>query len=534
MPKHLYISVVIVILSFPNGVQSQWLGPMNSDFERFRQNGISTVETSNGYIWISPLLNYAPIDRPDATWAIPDGVDSLTSGKGRVFSIATQNNTIVAGLGFSSSTPAGTVPAAYGYYISANNGQSWSFSPFPLDRYIDEDTTFVYGGIEYDRARIIVPEQSPPYSVAIKDTVLFSANWASGLLRSTSQGSQWERIALPPFGVTSMRADGSRYVWRNCVGGSTGTCSQYEELYTAVSDDNLKGFAVHIDRKNRVWYGSAGGINVSDNALYAPIDSIRWNNVGFNYDPNGLLARWVIEIAEDPTIDRIWLTNWITENSTSNLQGLDQYGIVFTDDGGSSFEQRLHGQKILSIGFFQGDVWAAGENGLFRSKDQGTSWEMISVPKSVNNRLKPNTSYQSISSTSDYLFIGTSDGLLWTSDPDIGWNIERVNFPLDGGNQYNPEAKTVSTYAYPNPFSPNLHGEVRIRFESRSTRAATLRIVDFGMNLVHEQQQQVGPGEYEIIWTGFNDMGSKVSNGVYFYEIIQGGLTFNGKILVID
>ena len=52
-----------------------------------------------------------------------------------------------------------------------------------------------------------------------------------------------------------MRADGSRYVWRNCVGGSAGTCSQYEELNTAVSDDNLKGFAVHIDRKNRVWYG---------------------------------------------------------------------------------------------------------------------------------------------------------------------------------------------------------------------------------------------------------------------------------------
>ena len=57
----------------------------------------------------------------------------------------------------------------------------------------------------------------------------------------------------------------------------------------------------------------------------------------------------MIEIAEDPTIDRIWLTNWIAENSTSNLQGLDQYGMVFTDDGGSSFEQRLHGQKILLL-----------------------------------------------------------------------------------------------------------------------------------------------------------------------------------------
>ena len=128
----------------------------------------------------------------------------------------------------------------------------------------------------------------------------------------------------------------------------------------------------------------------------------------------------------------------------------------------------------------------------------------------------------------------SSDGLLWTNDPDKGWNIERVNFPLNGGNQYSPEAASVTTYAYPNPFSPNLHGELRIRFESTSTSTATLRIVDFGMNLVHEQQQQVSPGEFEIIWTGYNDMGSKVSNGVYFYEITQGSTKINGKILVID
>ena len=74
-----------VILSFPNGVQSQWLGPINSDFERFRQNGASTVETSNGFIWVSSF-KLCSIDRPTQPF-IPDGVDSLTGGKGRVFSI---------------------------------------------------------------------------------------------------------------------------------------------------------------------------------------------------------------------------------------------------------------------------------------------------------------------------------------------------------------------------------------------------------------------------------------------------------------
>ena len=121
MPKFAYFLVLVVTLCCPIATQAQWLGPLNADYERFRQNGISTVETSNGFVWISPLLNVASIEQPYHTWAIPEGVDSLTNGKGRVFSIATQGDTIVAGLGFSSSTPAGTVPAGYGYYISIDN-----------------------------------------------------------------------------------------------------------------------------------------------------------------------------------------------------------------------------------------------------------------------------------------------------------------------------------------------------------------------------------------------------------------------------
>ena len=60
----------------------------------------------------------------------------------------------------------------------------------------------------------------------------------------------------------------------------------------------------------------------------------------------------------------------------------------------------------------------------------------------------------------------------------------------------------------------------------------------YGLLIWHEFSPRTAAavvlGEYEIIWTGFNDMGSKVSNGVYFYEIIQGESKFNGKILVID
>jgi hypothetical protein len=532
--KRVCVLFLFLLLSVPSSLVAQLLGPISSEFNSFRQNGISTVELSPDFVWVSPFLNYAPHSSVTGNWEIPNGVDSLTNGVGRVFSMDSQGDTLVVGLGFTSSTPAGNVPAGYGTYISTDQGNEWFFSPFLLDRYINEDTTFEYGGQIYNRQRVIVSEQSPPYSITVHDGVIFSANWASGLLRSPDLGRSWERIILPPFGVKELLPDGTRYNWRNCVSSSGGTCTAYEQLYTAVSDDNLKGFAVMIDRHDRVWYGSAGGINISDNALKAPLDSIRWRNVGFNYDPDGLLARWVIEIAEDPNTGYVWLTNWIAEGSGSNLQGLDNYGVVYSKDGGLSFEQRLHGEKILSIGFFRGSIYAAGEQGLFISSDGGNTWEMNNRFKTQTNLITEKASFQSIASNDNYLFIGTSEGLLWTEDPEGPWNIERVNFPLTGGNNFEQESSNVSSYAYPNPYSPDLHGQIRIRFDSSTPENAQLRIFDFSNTLVYETTEQTSStGGYEILWNGYNMKGHQVDNGVYFYQITLSNKTLEGKILVI-
>lgn len=528
------VSIWVIFTLFSDTASAQMLGPMNSEFNRFRQNGISTVGLSPDYVWVSPLLNYAQKSSVSGGWELPTNVDSLTNGIGRVFSMDSQGDTLVVGLGFTSSTPAGSVPAGYGTYISTDQGKEWFFSPFHLDRYINADTTFIYGGQIYNRQRVIVPEQSPPYSIALYDGVVFTANWASGLLRSQDLGRSWERIILPPFGVSELTPYGTRYNWRSCVSTSGGTCTAYEELYTAVSDDNLKGFAVMIDREQRVWYGSAGGINISENALKAPIDSVEWRNVGFSYDPNGLLARWVIEIAEDPSTGYVWLTNWIAEGSNSNLQGLDNYGVVYSKDGGYSFEQRLHGEKILSIGFFKGYIYAAGEKGLFISNDGGSTWEMFNRFRTGSNLISDRASFQSVASDDQFLFIGTSEGLLWTENPEGPWSIERVNFPLRGGNAFDQDAPNVSSYAYPNPFSPDLHGQLRIRFDASGPESVQLRIFDFSNALVYESSEQSSTtGAYELLWNGYNMKGHQVDNGVYFYQITLANNTFEGKILVI-
>ncbi|GAB5408763.1 MAG: FlgD immunoglobulin-like domain containing protein [Balneolaceae bacterium] len=510
-----------------SAVQAQVVGQSESPFFSIRQNGISSIAANGDTVWISPALTRNIGNSPD--WIRPTGIDSIENGIGRVFSVSVSQDTIFAGLGFTSETISGNQPAGYGYYISTNGGEDWRFSDFLLDNRIDEDTTFVYGGQTYSRERIIVPEQSPPYNVSFNGEVLFSANWASGLLRSTNFGINWERIILPPFGESLLTPERDNYFWFDCVLLQNGACIETANVYNSVEDDNLKGFAVLVDSKKRVWYGSAGGINVSENALTASLDSIIWRNTLSTNSSNSLLGRWIIEIKEDITTGKIWMTNWVADQN-------DRFGIVSTNDGGITFDQHLIGEKILGIGFKDGYVFAAGEEGLFISPDGGNSWQKTPQIKSANTFLKESTEFQAVAVTNDRVWIGTTDGLISTDDLGQTWEITRVNFPLSGGNQYDDDAKSVKAYAYPNPFSPQLHEVTRIRFEVERPGSINIRIFDFGMNLVRnlDTYDASTKGTHEAVWDGVDGKGRNVANGPYFYIIETPTETINGKILLVE
>lgn len=522
----------LLILLISSSASAQVFGPISSQFNSIRQNGISSIAATGDTIWVSPALNRNIGNAPE--WFRPTGIDSIDQGAARVFSLDVHQDTIVAGLGFTSETLAGPQPAGFGYYISTDGGNSWRFSDFLLDRFVEGDTVFVYGGTTYTRKRIIVPEQSPPYNVAFKGETIFSTNWASGLLRSSDLGQSWERVVLPPFGVRELTPERDDYFWIDCVDTGGSNC-EVTNIYNSVRDDNLKGFSVHIDSQNRVWYGSAGGINVSENALTAPIDSISWRNVSFNNTTNGLLARWIIEIKEDTSNGRVWMTNWLAESTGSLYEGLDRFGIVYTEDGGQTFKQRLIGQKILGLTFKDGYAFAAGEDGLFISDDGGDSWIQSPQIISANTFLKTATEFQAATTTTDRVWIGTTDGIISTDDYGNTWEITRVNFPLVGGNTYDNDARNVSSYAYPNPFSPIQHDVVRIRFDIENAGNVKVRIFDFGMNLVREIEDQFySSGSYEAIWNGIDNYGRNVANGPYFYIIETSNKTIDGKILLIE
>jgi hypothetical protein len=101
-----------------------------------------------------------------------------------------------------------------------------------------------------------------------------------------------------------------------------------------------------------------------------------------------------------------------------------------------------------------------------------------------------------------------------------------------------PLTAEVETYAYPNPFSPRFDvTRVHYRLPGGAS-TVTVEVFDFGMQrvrtLLHDAARS-GQDEYDAIWDGTDDSGSRVRNGVYFYRVTpSGGNPSWGKIMVLQ
>lgn len=534
MNKNILLPVSIACFLFlvPGKSSAQLLGPFQGYFEGMSQNAVTSLSVAGDTLWIGPGLNSKIGDSP--LWRKPVGADSILDSSGRVFSLEAKGSVIVAGIGKTIAVDRGTEPSALGTYTSVDGGDSWRFHEFLLDPQPPADcqsgssdlggcdTLFTYGGQRYSRIRVTTPVQSPPYEIDVAGQTIVSVHWASGLLRSQDLSENWERLFLPPSNVSEMSPEGT-YSWNSQLSDGT-MVDRYDPRF----DNNLLGFGVLIDQEKNVWAGTAGGINISDNALTASPDSVRWRHIRFSGESDGLLGNWIIRIRQHPVQKTIWMTNWPASASG------EEYGIVMTEDNGESFIRMLRGIKINDIGFTSEAVYAVGE-AIYQSFDQGKSWREIRSVESSTDKIPVTTEYYAVGSSGNALFIGSSQGLLYSENDGDDWQIFRTQFPLEGGNQYSPDAGSVKAYTYPNPFSPSRHEWVRIRFRAESSGVYTLRIYDASMNPVHTLSHTISlSGDYEFEWNGRNSMSQLVHNGVYIGNLEGPGVKHSIKILLLN
>jgi hypothetical protein len=231
----------------------------------------------------------------------------------------------------------------------------------------------------------------------------------------------------------------------------------------------------------------------------------------------------------------IWAATWRAEDTT------EFYAVSRTLDNGATWTVHLTEDQIeQAIGRrvnarahnfgFDGDiVYVCDDLGLWKSADMGDSWDLF--PMIVDSSQSGHQLFEpeifSAYKGSDLLWAGGVDGLAASQSNGANWYTFQAAQPL------RDPARSVDTYAYPNPYSPQRTKVVRLRLSSPGG-AVQLKIYDFSMTeVVSLPAVNVAPGEDYIVWDGKQN-GTIVANGTYFYKIEKSDGDAWGKLIILD
>ncbi|MDP8208224.1 MAG: hypothetical protein P9L92_16275 [Candidatus Electryonea clarkiae] len=389
--------------------------------------------------------------------------------------------------------------AGGGVGYSLDDGTSWTWMPQPVD---PRDAQ--------DMSPTTVSIQNVTYDIAILEDRVWIASWAGGLryLDMTQDG---------------LIAGGDSLEWINQPPDTN--------EFHAVDHLNHRAFSI-TTMDTLLWVGTAGGINLSKDR------GSTWARFGFS--PNNeatLTGNFVPALGAQITSTGksiIWAASWAAEGAG------EFYGVSKSEDLGNTWQRVLGSpeepMRVHNFTFDDTVVYVASDNGLFRSFDYGENWGPEGLPApfpaiydidSLRGTYEPDV--YSVAIGFNKLWVGSPEGLGVSQDGGLNWRLMRTfSIPGAGG--------TPSTYAYPNPFSPERFAVVRFQYHMRNPGTVTLEIYDFAMELLIRPIDQVWrpAGNRNEVWDGLAPGGRKVANGVYFYRIDGGGEERWGKVLVLD
>lgn len=261
-------------------------------------------------------------------------------------------------------------------------------------------------------------------------------------------------------------------------------------------------YAVAVDPTNsNVIY--AGGYESSATAIYKTTNSgTNWNKLSTTG-----MSGYVYALAIDPDDPAT-----LFAGTSSSLYKSTDGGSTWSTTGFSGGRTQA---LLIDNSAVDATIIYAGtySNGVYRSPDDGGSWEQMNdglVDKNINclgvNPL-------------NYVFAGTNGGSMY-------------RYEISVGLEENAEAVHVDNmfFACPNPTK----GTTTINYALNTPTAMTLSIYDTQGRLVRTiAQGWRDAGTYTVTWHGLDDRGNAVAAGIYFYKLTTAENTFVQKLVLV-
>ena len=438
-------------------------------------NGITDIRAGNNTLWLG--TGHGLSRTRDGGQSFDSFTTESGIGKGSISGLWVSGDTIWVATASDSflTTFSETSDIGTGLSLSEDGGQSWTHYPQPGP----------------------TPVKNLTYDIAVFRNTIWIVSWGGGIRKSSDWGETWEAVAPDTF------------------------------VFNVDKHLNHRGFSA-VATDDAIWIGTAGGINKSKD------NGETWISFTHNNQQNPISGNFVVALDYQRTETKniLWAATWKAEDED------EYYAVSCSRDGGQNWQTMLEGEKAHNFAFDDSVVYVATDNGLFKSIDSGQNWYVLPdmIDKESGERLYTTEIYSAYAQNGD-LWVGSADGLARTSTNGYSWTISRAF-------RHTGEAGEVRTYAYPNPFSPFRHnqlggdGHVRIQYDAKGFTTVTIKIYDFAMDLVTtlvDQQTVLSAGDYTAVWSGKNDYGDMVSNGVYFYRVeLDGDGVYWGKIIVMN
>jgi photosystem II stability/assembly factor-like uncharacterized protein len=479
------LPLLIIIFSFCiSAGNSQTLSKYAYKFQSEPLSGLKSnsitdiIVVDENTIWLGTGKGLSKTEDAGKTWQTYNEENGI--GRGGVSVIAIKDSLIWVATAFDTLILEEHEPAGGGLSYSTDYGETWTHINQPFPR---SDWTII---------------NNVTYDIAIIDSTVWIASFGGGLLKSSDMGKTW--VVRPP---DNYNFNPDQYL-------------------------NHRVFSL-LAVGDTLWVGTAEGINVSYDA------GKTWNTQFTHQNQEQPISgNFVVSLALQQIGDRqiIWA-------GTANAEDPDEFRATsWTEDGGIAWKTALESKFAWNFTFDGEIVYAATDSGLWKSPDAGETWDVF--PQIVDDVVREKfytIEYYSVGVTPNkVLWVGSADGLAYSNDNGLNWNILRAF--IKPGLEGEPRV-----YAYPNPFSSLRHnliggdGFIRFQFNTNTTTRAKVRIFDFAMDLITtiDDGQTYPAGDWSIAWNGKTADGKLLANGVYFYQLdLEGEGKYWGKIIIID